>query len=383
MPGPQLQAKIVRDPIAGYRNIDSAHNAESRVEMNYENVAENLNDFLEAQIPEIDTCPCIYVYQVVHQAGSQVGIWTLTHINDYTSGKIKKHELTIPARENMLADYLIKTGKDANPVLLTYLPSAVVDGIITKYMSLAPRIKLGMNDGSRHSIWRIYEPDDLRILCNAFYNMQSVYIADGHHRVASMAKMAIEKRRLNSGKHTGEEAYNYFSSVYMNTANVRVLEYNRLVRDLGGQSPERLLTRLAALFVLEALSTSFKPEAQHEIGMYMDRTWYKLSLFSSLIDQNDPVEQLGVSILQSHILGPILNISDPRTDLRLSFESGLKTPEQLEGYVNGGAFRIAFILQPISIMQVIKVAEANLTMPPKSTWVEPKFPVGLLTSYFG
>jgi uncharacterized protein (DUF1015 family) len=341
----------------------------------------DLSALLASQVMEVDSSPCIYVYQVVHRGRTQVGLWTLTNIRDYTDGKIKKHELTLAARENLLADYLLKTGIDANPVLLTYKPIEVVDEIIRTYLLTVPTIDLQTVDATRHRVWRISTADDLGVLCGIFKDMDSVYIADGHHRLASMAKMALERRRQNSINHSGEEDYNYFTSVYMNTAELQVLEYNRLLRDLGPLSPDDFLKVLSAAFELTAISYPFKPAAHHEIGMYLVGKWYRLLPLPGSVNYLDPVEQLGVSILQHQILRPVLNITDARTDPRLSFESGLTSIEELEAYVDSGKFQAAFVLHPISIYELMKVADANRILPPKSTWVEPKFPVGLLTSY--
>lgn len=383
MPTPQMLAKVERQSLVGDQTTPPSHLSESKGGVLFENLAENLSHFLHTQILQFDVNPCFYVYQIFRNGRSQVGLWTVTEINDYSSGKIKRHESTIPAREEMLANYLIKTGVDANPVLLTYLPDVTIDTILYKYMQEVPAINLELSDSSRHLIWRISDEKDLNIVTNAFKNLPSVYIADGHHRAASMAKMAAEKRIQLSNDYTGQEEYNYFSSVYMNTDEIQVFEYNRLVRDTEALTTEQLLTQLSVSFKLTTAHGSFKPESQDQIGMYFDRQWYRLDIFPELIDSQDTIEQLGVNILQRYILKPILNICDPRNDLRLSFESGLMPITQLEDKVNSKAYGIAFVLMPVSIFELIKVADANQTMPPKSTWIEPKFPEGLLIHYFG
>jgi uncharacterized protein (DUF1015 family) len=201
LPTPQKETKLVCNSLVNYLSKGQGE------------LAENLDYLLASQVLEFDTSPCLYVYRVLHHGMSQVGLWTLTNISDYNSGKIKKHELTILSRENMVVDYLTKTRLDFNPVLLTYTPTRVVDAIIAKYVLTMPVMDLLFNDASRHSIWRISNAEDLTILSDTFNNIQSVYIADGHHRLASMAKSSIENRHQNSLNHTGEEAYNYFSSI--------------------------------------------------------------------------------------------------------------------------------------------------------------------------
>ena len=228
----------------------------------------------------------------------------------------------------------------------------------------------------------IDEEQDIDAMVDAFGSIPYVYIADGHHRIASMAKMGIHKQLLNAHKHTGTESYNYFTTVYMNTEQVKVLEFNRLVRDLGDLSAVEFMSLLKASFIVEKSQHAVKPAELHSIGMYFDKSWFRLTPRKETYDEQDPVALLDVSILQNLILGPILNIQDPRADARITFEGGRVPIAALQDKVDNGLYAIAFTLFPVSIDQVIAVADVKGVMPPKSTWVEPKFLTGLLTHYF-
>ncbi|MBB2145043.1 DUF1015 family protein [Pedobacter sp. LMG 31464] len=359
--------------------LDNPYLRGSRQELIYKTVSENLEGFIEKEILVAEEKPCIYIYQVIHDGLIQTGIWTLTHINDYLQGNIKKHELTVEARERLLAEYLQQTGLDANPVLITYHPNKIIQQLLEKYTALKTEVDFTYVDGTQHRIWKIDDQQDLEKLINAFAEMPEVYIADGHHRAASMAKMGLHKRMLF--KNDENAAFNYFTTVYMDTQEVKVLAYHRLVRDLAGLTEEDFLKKVSADFDVEKIDQFVKPTTLHHFAMYLKSGWYSLVANPHTYTE-DPVNVLDVSILQNLVLAPILNVKDPRTDARITFE-GEKTPiNVLERQVDNGINEVVFILAPIAIDQLIDVANANKTMPPKSTWVEPKFLVGLLTHYF-
>lgn len=362
--------------------LDTPYLRGTRQELVYKKISENLEEFLENQFLVKQNEPALYIYRVRRKELEQTGIWTLTHIEDYLEGRIKRHESTVERRESLLADYLQQTGLDANPVLITYHPDQIIDSITDKYVRLKPDLDFVFGDGTIHQVWAISEKQDLKDLINAFGGMQRVYIADGHHRAASMAKMGLQKQALNKEHHTGTEGYNYFTTVYMNTREVKILEFNRLIRDLGDLDPGLLIGILKQSFVVHESSTVVKPSRLHEMGMYFNGKWYMLEPKQEIYNERDPVKSLDVSILQDFVLAPILNIKDSRTDARIAFEGGRTPISELQLKVDNGFFVLAFTLFPVSIKQVIAVADANGIMPPKSTWVEPKFLVGLLTNYF-
>lgn len=402
-PATHLQSKVVTRPLEHYGSgearliasenscsflhlinpeLDNPYLRGTRQELIFKKIAENFEGFLDHHYLEKEAVPVIYVYQVLHDGLCQTGIWTLTHINDYLEGRIKKHESTVERREKLLADYLQQTGLDANPVLITYHPDETIDRLIKKYIASEPALDFVFADKTEHRVWAIADPQDLQEMVAAFAAIPVVYIADGHHRAASMAKMGLQKQALNAGKHKGSELYNYFTTVYMNTEEVKVLEFNRLVRDLGTLTEVQFMEALKLSFNVIPVQEAVKPKHLHEIGMYFSGQWYTLQPKPTTYDENDPVGVLDVSILQHFILEPILGIKDPRTDARITFEGGRTSGEVLQERVDNGLFVIAFTLFPTSVDQVIAVAEADGVMPPKSTWVEPKFLVGLLTNYF-
>jgi len=402
-PAAHLQSNVVTRPLENYSTgeakliasendysflhlidpeLDHYYLRGSRQELIFKKISENVEHFIEDGVLVKEDKPAVYVYRVIHDGMVQTGIWTLTHINDYLEGRIKKHESTVERREQLLADYLQQTGLDANPVLITYHPDPIIDALIERYVAATPCLDFGFADGTHHQVWAIKADEDLKQIVSAFEEIPEVYIADGHHRIASMVKMGLQKKALNVARHTGSETYNYFTTVYMNTREVKVLEFNRLVRDLKGLSQEAFISALEASFELRKVDEAVKPAGFHEIGMYIEKQWYVIRPLAGLFDEHNPVALLDVSILQEHILDPILGIKDPRTDARITFEGGRVAIAELQKRVDNGLFAVAFTLFPPSVEQVMDVADANGVMPPKSTWVEPKFLVGLLTSYF-
>ena len=389
MPADHLRSKVVTRSIENYSTGEAKSIADendcsflhlinpepdhqylrgSKQELIFKKISENVEGFIEDQILVKEEQPSIYIYRVSHDGLEQTGIWTLTHINDYLKGRIKKHESTVERREILLTDYLQQTGLDANPVLMTYHPNEPIDTLIERNTKLDPRLDLTFTDGSKHQVWSISNEKDLNTIIKEFDNMPSVYIADGHHRAASMARMYPQKQ--------------YFTTVYMNTKEIKILEFNRLVKNLDGLDPMTYIFALSNYFLLEKSAVPVKPSKLHNIGMYFNGQWYLLCPKKELYNEQDPVSVLDVSILQNFILDPLLKIRDPRTDPRISFEGGRTPIASLQNKVDKGDFAIAFTLFPTSVAQVIAVADANGVMPPKSTWVEPKFLVGLLTNYF-
>ena len=358
--------------------LDNPYLRGSRQELIYKKVNENLEAFVENQVLIKEEKPSLYIYQVRHDGLTQTGVWALTHINDYLSGNIKKHELTVERREKSLSEYLQQTGIDANPVLLTYVKNEVIENVIAKYLSIEPKVDFIYEDGTHHLVWVVDELNDLNSLLTAFADMDTVYIADGHHRIASMAKMAIHKRTLKANNENSE--FNYFSSAYFNTNQVKILPYNRMVKDLASLSIEQFLTEVSKSFVVKKVGRSIVPKNLHEFGMYVDQSWYKLIAKPNLYNDLDPVSVLDVSILQNYILKPILAIDDPRTDARITFEGGNTPIENLQQQVDNKNYAVVFTLFATSVEQLIAVADANGIMPPKSTWVEPKFLVGMLSN---
>ena len=348
----------------------------SKNELAFKKINENFEDFIDKGIFIQDSKPSIYIYQV-HRAGlTQTGIWTVTSIDDYLNNVVKKHELTNSAREQSLIDYIQQTGIDANPVLITYKPVKAIDKIIQENTIKQADISF-IKDETEHHLWKIDNEKTLKILVDEFSKLSSTYIADGHHRAAASSLLGIQRRKLNL-KHQGDEEYNFFTSIYMSTDQLRVYGFNRLVKDLNGLSPDKIIELISHNFNITESLIAQEPCEIHVFGMYLAGKWYKLIAKRELFETNNPLAKLDVSILQDYILSPIFQIKNPRTDTRINYRGGLLSINDLINDVDNGEFAVAFVLYPTGIEQLMEVADAGEVMPPKSTWFEPKFDVGLL-----
>ena len=348
----------------------------SKTELAYKKINENFEDFLERGILIRDAKPSLYVYQVAHRGIVQTGIWAITSIDDYLNNTIKKHELTRADREKALIDYLQQTGCDANPVLITYHPDKEIDQIIQYTIKNKPNLSF-TQEKANHKLWKIDDEASLNGLVESFSQLKVSYIADGHHRAAAASLLGIERRKMNL-KHMGTEEYNFFTSVYMATDQLRIYPFHRLLKDTGDFTADEFLKQLNRNFEVNPVKQPVEPSVLHEFGMYLSGNWFKLIAKPQTYHQNNPVAELDVSILQDLILSPLIGINDPRTDSRISFVGGVIPVEDLVKSVDEGNFAVAFTLYPTSIEQLIRVADAGEVMPPKSTWFEPKFQAGLV-----
>jgi uncharacterized protein (DUF1015 family) len=349
----------------------------SKIELTYKKINENFDDFLDKGILQKDEKEAIYVYRVSHYGFTQTGFWTLTAIDDYLNNTVKKHELTRADREQYLVDYLQHTGMDANPVLITYPLDAILADILANIVKTDSLLHFKL-DTAQHSIWKITDEVLLKRIINRFAELSATYIADGHHRAAAASSYGIERRKYNL-KHRGNEEYNFFSSVYMDADQLRVFEFHRLVKDLGKLNISQFLEKISEKFTCTLLpsNANFSPSKPRYFGLYIAGNWYEL-VSKKVLDSENPVDNLDVSIVQNDILDSILQISDSTTDTRLSFAGGLTPIEDLVKKVDDGVCDVLFTLYPTSIEELFRVADAGEVMPPKSTWFEPKFPFGLL-----
>lgn len=351
---------------------------ESQEETVYKQISDNVDHFVGDGLLIRDEKPAIYVYQIVYPHSVQTGIWTSTSIDDYLNNTIKKHELTRPERQQKLIDYLAQTGVDANPVLIAYFAVPSIQTIILETTSKKAELSFSIAD-TFHKLWKMDDEYQVNRLVEAFSNIQSCYIADGHHRVAAITALGMEQRKLNRD-YKGTEGYNYFNSVYMSIDQLHIFEFNRLVQNIGGLSVQQFLNQVALHFEVEMLPdcTAFKPPKKHQFGMYLDKTWYWLRAKPHTHEQHDLAETLDVSILQKYLLAPILHITNPQTDSRLSFVGGVVPLQISIQQIDQGDYAVLFTLFPMSIRQLTSVVDAGQIMPPKSTWFEPKFQSGLV-----
>ncbi len=347
----------------------------SKNELAYKKINENFEEFLDegilVKVPE----PSIYVYQINREGLSQTGIWTATSIDDYLNNVVRKHELTRADREQSLIDYLQQTGIDANPVLITYKSVPEIERILCQTILKVPDI-IYTKENSEHKLWIIDQKAVSTAVIKAFASLPSSYIADGHHRAAAASLYGIQRRKLNL-KHRGDEEYNFFTSVYMSTDQLKIYGFNRLVKDLKGLSVSGFLEKLKIDFNIIVSDKVVVPAEMHSFGLYLDKKWFLLE-FKHELNIKSPLEELDVSILQEYIFSRILKISDPRTDPNIDFMAGPLPIDDLVSKVDQNEFELAFTLFPTSIDQLIRVADEGEVMPPKSTWFEPKFDVGLL-----
>ncbi|TKB97747.1 DUF1015 domain-containing protein [Pedobacter cryophilus] len=347
----------------------------SKQELTFKKIAENFEDFIGKEILIRDKIPSIYVYRQEKNGHSYIGIWTVSSIDDYLNNKIKKHELTRPEREKGLIEYLQQTGIDANPVLITYPGNTAIDQLILDITFNHPASDFHLND-ERHQVWKVVDENQLDILVAHFVVMKSSYIADGHHRAAAASTFGIERRKLNL-KHHGEEEYNFFSSVYINSNQLAILPFHRFLKLSEEINIESVLHFLRLEFDLtEIQKEDLIPEIAHQFGLYIAGKSYMISIHKQL--NNNVLNDLDVSLLQDYILEPLFNIINPREDKRLHFIGGKIDLAAHVKMIDDGIFDLAFFLFPTSISDLMKIADIGESMPPKSTWFEPKFPAGLI-----
>lgn len=344
----------------------------------YEKARENLQQWIKENIFIQDEEPCLYIYQLTMQGRTQSGLVVCTSIDEYANNTIKKHERTRPEKEQDRIRHVDICNANTGPIFLTYRAKEEITKRIENWKENHPPIyRFTADDGIEHTAWKIADTDTISTLVALFDHIPSLYIADGHHRSASAAKVGL-MRREQYQTFTGDEEFNFFLSVLFPHDELSIWDYNRVVKDLNGLSEEEFLQQISQYFYVEqAVASPYKPTEPHTFGMYMNELWYKLTVKEKVFDANDVVKRLDVSILQDHVLSEVLNIQDPRTDDRVDFVGGIRGLAELERLVNRGDYKIAFSLYPTSMEDLLAIADAGEIMPPKSTWFEPKLRSGL------
>ncbi len=326
--------------------------------------------------------PCLYIYAQTMDGRTQTGIVACSSVDDYLSGVIKKHENTLAEKEQDRIRHIDRCSAQTGPIFLAYRDDRVIDMIVESVKKGAPLCDFVSEDGVGHTVWRIADEKTIQALTYAFSQVPNTYIADGHHRAASAVRVA-GLRRLSYPDYDGSEEFNYFLSVLFPASQLRILDYNRVVKDLNGLTENEFLERISESFLVEAVSRKgrpYRPEEKGEFGMFLGKTWYRL-LAKPEIRTDDPVKGLDVSILQDYLLSPVLGIQDPKTDPRIGFVGGIRGLSELEKRADSD-MKVAFSMFPTSIEELFKVADAGKLMPPKSTWFEPKLRSGLLIHPF-
>ena len=358
--------------------IDLPAGTDPHLPVVYAKAQENLHRMLAAGILVRDPVPCYYAYRLIMGGHSQTGVVAAASVEAYDSNRIRRHEFTRPDKEDDRVHQIEALNAQTGPVLVAYPPAPELDAILAEESEHVPDADLVADDGVRHTIWPIRHADAIARITALFDAMHALYIADGHHRSAAASRVAAARRAANP-RHTGEESYNRFLTVAFPHHQMRILDYNRVVKDLGGLSREAFLARLGEKFAVSPSAVEVKPSTHGEFGLYMGRAWHRLTIRPELADAADPVARLDVSLLSDHVLGPILGIRDLRTDKRIDFVGGIRGLDELVKRVDSGEMAAAFSLFPTRLEDLMAVADAGQVMPPKSTWFEPKLADGLVS----
>ena len=340
----------------------------------YKSAKENLAAFMSREILFKESKPCYYIYQLIMNGRSQTGLVAVSSVDDYENGIIKKHEFTRPDKENDRINHIKTSGAQTGNVFLAYRDVEAINTLIENWKKdKSPVYDFIAGDDIRHTIWVVSDNKTVEQVTELFKTkVPCTYIADGHHRAASAAKV----RKALGDEAT--EACNFFLTTLFPAKQLAILDYNRVIKDLNGLTEQDLLKKLEEKFTVKKSLKAVKPASLHEFGMYLNKTWYKLTSKEGTYTE-DPIGILDVTILQNNVLDPIFNIKDQRTDKRIDFVGGIRGLEELENRVNSGEMAVAFSLYPVSIQQLFDIADSGNVMPPKSTWFEPKLRDGLLT----
>ena len=374
--------EAVKDAPHSFLRIDRAEttlpdDVDTYDERVYKRAKELLTEQVEKGEYITEDKPCFYLYELVMNGRSQTGVVGCASIDDYCSNVIKKHENTRADKEE---DRIRHVDTQTGPIFLAYRDRADLQALIKKGKEEKPLYDFTAEDGITHRVYRIADEGMQEEIARIFKEMDSLYIADGHHRAASAVKVGL-KRRAEHPDYTGEEEFNYFLSVVFPDSELMIMDYNRVVKDLNGLTPEAFLSAVEKCFTVEEKGTEpVKPAEKGEVGMYLDGKGYLLTVKEEY-QSDDPVKGLDVSLLQDYLLSPILGIGDPKTDKRIDFVGGIRGLKELKKRTESDC-RVAFSMYPTSIGELFSVADAGLLMPPKSTWFEPKLRSGLFIHTF-
>ncbi|MBS1736041.1 MAG: DUF1015 domain-containing protein [Bacteroidetes bacterium] len=338
----------------------------------YLKAKENLDAFISKPILFSESKPCYYIYSLQMNGRTQTGLVACSSVEDYENGKIKKHEFTRPEKEKDRIDHIVATGAQTGNVFIAFKDIEELNELMLKWQNdKSPVYNFTAADGIQHTVWVINDEKVIDRITELFrMDVESTYIADGHHRIASAARV---KYMLPDNEEAG-----HFLSTLFPASQLAIMDYNRVVRDLNGLDEDNLLQRINKNFTIEKENSSYKPDKPHNFGMYLKGQWYKLTALDGTF-ATDPVNILDTAILQKNLLEPVLGIHDQRTDKRIDFVGGIRGIEELELLVDTGAMAVAFSIFPVTIEQLFAVADSGEVMPPKSTWFEPKLRDGLLT----
>ncbi len=344
----------------------------------YAKARENLDHMLTEGVLIRDPAPRYYVYRLTMGDHTQTGLVAAASVAAYDAGRIKKHEFTRPVKEDDRVRQIDALNAQTGPVFLVYRATQAIDQVLERVSATAPEVDLTAADGVRHELWPIADQATIDGLTAAFEAIESLYVADGHHRSAAASRIAAA-RRAEDPNRTGETSADFFLSVIFPHDQMRILDYNRVVKDLHGNTPASLIDHLSIPFAVVGSPEPVRPERRGQFGLYVGGHWYRLDIDPARIPYDDPVARLDVSLLQDNAIEPLLGIVDPRRDDRIDFVGGIRGLEALAARVDSGEMAAAFSLHPTRMDDLMAVADAGEVMPPKSTWFEPKLADGLVS----
>jgi len=344
----------------------------------YAKARENLDRMLAGGVLLRDPSPCYYAYRLTMGDHRQTGLVAAASVAAYDAGRIKKHEFTRPVKEDDRVRQIEALDAQTGPVFLVYPSTPAIDDTLAEATTAAPAVDLIAGDGVRHELWVLDRTAVIEGLSAAFDALAALYVADGHHRSAAASRVAAARKAANPS-HDGTESYNYFLSVIFPHTQMQILDYNRVIKDLGGLAAEGLVERLRPAFRVDPSPVAVRPARPAEYGMYLAGRWYRLVLDPRLVPRADPVARLDVSLLDANVIRPVFGIEDPRRDERIDFVGGIRGLDWLAHLVDSGSAAVAFSLHPTRMEDLMAVADAGEVMPPKSTWFEPKLADGLVS----
>ncbi|MBP5323739.1 MAG: DUF1015 domain-containing protein [Bacteroidaceae bacterium] len=379
----EARAEAAGNPMSLYHiirpEIDFPEGTDEHDPRVYPKAAQNFAMFQEKGWLVQDSKELYYIYAQTMGNKTQYGLVVGAYVEDYMSGVIKKHELTRADKEEDRMKHVRVNNANIEPVFFAYPDNKVLDELVARYAAGAPEYDfIAPIDGFRHRLWIIDKDEDIATITSEFAKMPAMYIADGHHRSAAAARVCAEKATQNPN-HRGDEEYNYFMAVCFPANQLTIFDLNRVVKDLNGLSDEAFLAAVSEHFVVEKKGKEvYKPQALHNFSLYLSGEWYSLTAKPGSYDENDPIGVLDVTISSNYILHEILGIGDLRKDKRIDFVGGIRGLEELKRRVDSGEMKVALALYPVSMKQLMAIADSGKIMPPKTTWFEPKLRSGLV-----
>jgi uncharacterized protein (DUF1015 family) len=364
----------ITKPEIDFNPIIDEHSREA-----YDKAVENFRKWKQKGWLVQDKKESYYIYAQTMEGRTQYGLVACCHYEDYMEGRIKKHELTRPDKEEDRMIHIRLQNANIEPVFFAYPAQHEMDEIVNGVVrNQQPVYDFTASDGFGHQFWVIYDDETIRRITGIFERIPALYVADGHHRTAAAARVALEKKNANPN-HRGDEEYNYFMAVIFPDNQLKIIDYNRVVKDLNGLTPGEFLEKIRRGFdVVEVGTQTYKPQKLHNFSMYLEGKWYSLTARPGTYNDNDPIGVLDVTILSNLILDQVLDIKDLRTSKRIDFVGGIRGLDELKRRVDSGEMKVAFALYPVSMKQLITIADTGNIMPPKTTWFEPKLRSGLV-----